>query len=172
MDQFILVLNGPICSGKSTVVELLLSRHEKLFLASYDTIKWLVSNYSSDKHLAVVTDLVLPLAESAFDKGFSIIADAVTLKTTHQRFAELAKRKGAKFIEVNLEAPLPVLEERFKQRVEDSARMGTKISITDMQGMMKIFKRYQDNKNFDAPTFDSSILTSEQIAAEIEKLIN
>src|SRR3989339_1458627 len=166
MNQFILVLNGPICSGKSTVVDLLLARHEKLFLASYDTIKWLVSNYSSDKHLAVVTDIVLPLAESAFDKGFSIVADAVTLKTTRERFAELAQRKGVKFIEVNLEAPLPALEERFKKRVEDSIRMGTKNSITDMQGMMKIFTRYQENKNFNAPTFDSSILSAERIAAE------
>ncbi len=172
MNQFILVLNGPICAGKSTVVDVLLSRQENLFLASYDEIKWSISQYSSDKHHTVVTDIVFALAEAAFDRGFSIVADGATLKTTRARYAALAEQKGVKYIEVNMEAPLPLLEERFKQRVIDAARTGKKISITELPGMMKVFVRYQDNKNFDVPTLDSSVLTREQIVEEIEKLIN
>lgn len=172
MNQFILVLNGPICAGKSTVVELILSRHENLFLASYDKIKWSISQYSSEKHHTVVTNIVLGLAEVAFDQGLSIVADGATLKTTRERYVALAKSKGVKYIEVNMEAPLPLLEERFKQRVVDAAAKGTKISITELPGMMKIYTRYQENKNFDFPTFDSSILSAEQIAEEIEKLFS
>lgn len=171
MGQFILVINGPICSGKSTIVELLLSRHEKLFRASYDKIKWLISDYSSDKYHVVVTDLVLTLAEAAFSKGFSIIADGAMLKTMRERYSSFAERNAVKFFEVNLEAPVPVLEERLKKRVVEATRLGTKISVTDTQGMMKIFARYQENKNISIPTFDSSILTPEQIAAEIEKVV-
>ena len=171
MKQFILIINGPSNAGKSTITELLLSRHKNLFRVSYDKIKWLISDYSAPKYHKVVDELVYTLAKAAFHKGFSLVADGAMLKETREKYRRLAANNKVRFLEINLDAPLPVLKARLKQRVASARRAGTKISVTTVAGMMRVVRRHYQNKNVDALTFDSSILTPKQIVANIEKLL-
>lgn len=171
MQQFILLINGPTNVGKSTTVELLMSRHEKIFRTAYDKIKWLISDYSSEKYHTDVTDLVLVLAEAALNKGFSLVADGALLKKTREKYHLLANKNNIKFFEVNLEAPFSILESRFHDRIANAKNTGTKISITTLEGMKKVYARYMENQTHNIPTFDTSILTPEQVVVAIEELI-
>ena len=50
-NQFILILNGPSCGGKSSIADILMSKYEGLFNSKGDKIKWLISQYESKIHI-------------------------------------------------------------------------------------------------------------------------
>jgi predicted kinase len=173
MSQFIIILHGPICSGKSTATELLMSRHKGLFRVSFDTIKRLISDYTPGNYRGVVNDILLALATAAFDKGFSLVVEGNVRiqKEMHVAYAELAKNNGIPFFAINIEAPLAILEERFKKRVASAAAAKLKISVTTLEGMMDRYDAYLTYKDSTLPLLDSSQLSSEEIVQKIESIV-
>lgn len=172
MQQYILIINGPICAGKSTVVEMLMSRHPKLFRVSFDKIKKFISDYAPEKYRGVVSELAFDLAQSAIQKGFSLLVEGNVKiqKESRAKYSTLAQKNSIKFFEVNLEAPLEVLKTRFAKRVEEAARTWTTIYAKTEADMMDRYTAYCEYKNSALPTFDSSALNPEQIVVEIEKM--
>lgn len=174
MDRFVLLVNGPICAGKSTLADLLLARHKNVFFISGDKIKWLISDYSFETHRGLVCELLLVLAKTMLQKGFSLLIDGnqQIYKGGWNDYAALANEHGVRFFEINLEAPIEVLETRFHARVADAATTpGRKISVKTVEAMMERYRVYQEFKKQDIPTFDTSTLGTEEIVAAVETLI-
>jgi aminoglycoside phosphotransferase family enzyme/predicted kinase len=71
------------------------------------------------------------IAETALQAGQSVIVDAAFLKDWQRRaFSELAARVGAKFVILDIEAPLPVLRQRLIRRRErggDASEAGQEV---------------------------------------------
>ncbi len=168
------MLNGPMCAGKSTTSELLLSEIKNSFRVSSDKIKWLISNYSKDEHSELAYKLTLTLANSAFHEGLSLIIDSNTYSTkiASLSYMELARSENAKFIIVNIEAPIEVLTQRFKERLISAKEAKSKISVTTIDRMLEIHQKYIDDKDGNNLTFDSSLLKPEEICQKIKELIN
>jgi len=174
MKKFILMLNGPMCAGKSTTGELLLNEIKNSFRVSSDKIKWLISNYSKDEHSELAYRLTLTLANSAFHEGLSLIIDSNTYsaKLAALNYKELAKSEKAKFLIVNIEAPIEVLTKRFKERLISAKESNSKISVTTIERMLEIYQKYIEDKDENNFTFDSSVLKPEEICKKITELIN
>lgn len=162
-----------MCAGKSTTSELLLSELRNSFRVSSDKIKWLISNYSKNEHSELAYRLTIALATSAFHEGLSLIVDSNTCSTkiAAMSYKELAKSEDAQFMIINIEAPIDVLTERFKQRIINAKESGSKISVTTIERMLEIHGEYTNSKDENNITLDSSILSPEEISQKIIGLI-
>ncbi|MFA5131458.1 MAG: AAA family ATPase [Patescibacteria group bacterium] len=173
MKKFILVINGPICSGKSTVSELLLKKIPNSFRISMDKIKWFIGNYSKDKHRKVAYRLTLELARNALREGFSLIVDGSGRfdKNSNSDYKKLAKECKISYIEINIEAPIIILIKRFKERVARAKAVNSNISCTTVKKMKEFYNGYLEYKDNDLITLDSGLNSPEQISNIIIKLI-
>lgn len=174
MKNFLLILNGPMCSGKSTITKLFLQK-ENIFRGSFDNTKWLISNYSPDNqhHREIAKKITLSAIESAMDSGLSVVVDG-GFGDYRDTYKELAQKFNFHYVSINIEAPINVLEQRFLDRVESAQQNESKtISVTTLDGFHSRYNWYlEQNKDNEAITFDSSILTPEQICLNIEMLVH
>jgi predicted kinase len=174
MNKYIVILNGPICSGKTTVTKLLMKK-DNVFHGSYDQIKWLISNYSGENelHREIAKELTFSMVLKALELGFSVVVDGGN-KDYRDKYKELAKKYNHIYLSINIEAPLEILEKRFLDRVASAKERNSKnIAVTTVDGFQSRYQWYiNTNKDITAKTFDSSKLSPEEILSQIEELIN
>lgn len=163
-----------MCAGKSSITKVFLQK-ENIFRGSSDSIKWLISNYSSSnkEHKEIIKKISFSMIESALDSGLSVVVDG-GFGEFRNKYKELALKYNLIYLSVNIEAPLEILEQRFLERVESAKRDQTKkISVSTLEGFRSKYRWYlEENKDSEATTFDSSKQTAEEISLSIEKLID
>jgi len=59
MNQFILIVNGPVCSGKTSTVTAIMGKYKKVFSLQQNKIKWLISDYTPDRDRKAVQESLL-----------------------------------------------------------------------------------------------------------------
>ena len=172
MNQFILIVNGPVCSGKTSTIDAIMGKYKKVFRLSQNKIKWLISDYTPDRDRKAVQDCMLLIADRMLQDGMSLILEggSVTQGAVNAALEKIGGKYGIKAVYVNIEAPLEILKERFAQRMKDSAERGTKVSFTDDEGYMQRYNAYMAIKG-DAPVLDSSILSPEQVGEKIVDMV-
>lgn len=173
MNQFILILNGPICSGKTKVADSILRGHKKVFSLSANKIKFLISDYTPNRDRTVVHECLMLIAEKMLQNGMSLLLEGGSMAQgkLNESLGELAHTHGLKVTIVNVEAPLNVLKKRFEERLVTAAERGSKLSVTNDAGYMERYNAYQSIKHEGQETFDSSIQSPEEIAKEIMALV-
>lgn len=173
MNKYILVLNGPMCAGKSTITRLLMQK-AGLFRGSYDAVKWLISNYSADNenHRKTAKKVIFSAISTAVESGLSIIIDG-GFADYRDAYRKLAQEFNFRYISVNIEAPIEILEKRFLERVDSAIQANSKtISVTTLEGFHSRYQWYlHTNKDPEGTILDSSKLSQEEILLEIEKMI-
>jgi len=173
MNQFILIINGPIVGGKTSAIDVILKQYKKVFRVSPNKIKFLISDYTPDRDRALVHECMILLAEKMLEHDMSLIIEggSVMQGDLNDSITELGKKHGIKITTVNIEAPLDILKRRFEERVQSSITRGTKISVTEEAGFLKRYESYLKIKNQAESTFDSSTKSPGEIAKEIMKLV-
>ncbi len=173
MNQFILIINGPIVGGKTSAIEAIMSQYKKVFRVSPNKIKFLISDYTPDRDRSLVHESTLLLAEKMLEGGMSLLIEggSVMQGNLNENLKQLAVKHNLKVTTVNLEAPLPVLKKRFDERVLNSITRGSKISVTDEAGFMQRYSAYLEIKDEGEKTFDSSTQSPGEIAKAIMALV-
>lgn len=87
--QFFIIVNGPSCGGKSSLIKILKSQLENIFSASRDVVKWLVADYTYQSHKEIVDEMMFEMIAVALKNGLSVIKDG--LLEPSDKFIELAK---------------------------------------------------------------------------------
>jgi hypothetical protein len=172
--QFVLIVNAPPDADQAKVINALACGKERRFIASANRIKWLISDYSAEKtDRDMLNHVLFDLATSAYAKGLSLIVEGSVsiLRGWAKQYLGLVPEYGGASIQVNVEAPYEVLVKRFQERVARADAEGKKISIRKVSDLKERYDIYQSLKNVQLPTFDSSVMSPEQIAQEIEKLL-
>ncbi|MDP2672402.1 MAG: AAA family ATPase [Nanoarchaeota archaeon] len=176
MKRFILVLFGHSCAGKTSVVEILMKKHENLFRISADKLKWLISKYDRKKHSKLIYYLLTTLANEVTKEKYSLIIEGVGVNLSNKGikfFKSLSKKRKMKFIEINLESPFHIAKERFNKRLEESKKeKHKKISNRSHKRFKQLYEGYFIKKNKKMPTFNTHKSSSKQIVNRIEKLIS
>jgi predicted kinase len=164
--QFLLIINGPSCGGKSSVVKVMMERYAGLYLGKYDAIKRLISDYTAGAYEEVVYEMVWATMRVALHRGFSVVKEGSLLAT--EKLLEHAEESGVPLFVANIEAPEEVLLRRFKERVEESKdNPDIPISNTSLDRFKELQKKYF-NVKMDSPLeFDSSTETPEEIVDQI-----
>jgi predicted kinase len=173
MKQFVVLIYGPPCSGKSATVECLMAKHSGLFRVCADRIKWFASGYAGGGYRKEVANVVLGVARSAFFQGLPLVVEANTtiLKSMWPKYRELVEKHDAAFLEINLEAPFELLAARLEQRIACSMSRGNKITLKDPADLRRRYDDYLAYKKPRIPTFDSSVLSVDDVAVEIEAMV-
>ncbi len=172
MSQFIQIINGPVCSGKTSAIDAIMGNYKKVFRLSQNKIKWLISDYTPDRDRKAVQESLILVADKMLENGMSLILEggSVTQGEMNTALEKVGEKYGIKTTYINIEAPLDVMKQRFAERVKVSAERGTKLSFTDDEGYMQRYNAYLAIKG-DNPVLDSGTLSPEEVAKEIMKLV-
>lgn len=171
----LIILNGSSCSGKSSVIKILMKNNENLFHLSYDYLKWSFSKYKSDKYYKDVQKIVLAVAKEVFNMGYNIISDSSLTREFREELINLAKQKDYEIIEINLEADFDILSKRFNERVEGALKVpekDRKISNLSVDRFNELYEIYNREKNPEATVLRTDIESSEEISEKIKKMLD
>lgn len=169
----LLVLNGGSCSGKSTIIKYIMNKKkDNVFQLSYDSLKWLFSNYSSDKHYKDVQKIILSIAKTIFKMKYVVISDSSLYKRSRDKLIALAIRAGYEIVEVNLEADRDVLTKRFEERIASALLSPEKrISNLSKDRYIELLNIFEREKNPRAIKFNTGTQSVEEISESIIKLL-
>ena len=166
---FLIILDGPMGAGKSTVSELLHKRlHKKrgfTALISLDKLKRIVSDYKmgSKFHLEIASDVGVLMAKEYLNRGFNVVVEKAF--TTEQFVNAFIKSLGnkSKVKIYQIEAPFDLRVKRIDKR---GLPKGVKVKPS-LRKIKRNTEHYNERKYQNAIVFDSSKLTPNQIANKI-----
>ena len=152
MTQYMILIDGPMGSGKTTTGKILHKKLKRTAMLSTDAIKWSVSDFKRDKE------------DNAIKHGMNILVpQAFWKKENIEPYLEIAKTNKMKVFVYQLIAPKEVLLERLKSRPKPP-QAKTPVSKTKI---MKNLKMWEENQYNLGKIFDTSILSTEKIAKAI-----
>jgi deoxyadenosine/deoxycytidine kinase len=171
MNNLVINLQGPICSGKTTIGRIIHERLPRSFLISLDKIKWLISDYTPGRDRELVSQMIFDMTKRALDADFCIIQDSnFMLKLSPElieRYKILFAENNVRLLQYNLDAPLPVLLDRLKDRVKRSEKDKKKISVKSEETYMRFYEEYLNIKKHELETFDTNEIDFNEIADKI-----
>ncbi len=170
--KFIIHLAGPSGAGKTTILKLLSEKIPSVYTISYDKQKFQLSGYDRDKHGLLVKDIVFDFFKAIFQYELSIFLD-VPLRTEEEYFKyyKYSQDHDYKFIAIVLTAPQKILVERFHERLENSRKTGSRLTINTEELFLKQIKKEFFVPN-NAVEFDTSESGTDIIVERIIKLID
>lgn len=166
-----IILNGPSCVGKSTIVNAIMSEKEKYYKLSNDSQKWLFYKYDRKTHHEDVRTIQRSLAETVCEMKYNIICDSALHGENRHKLLSIPAKHEYEIIEINLEADYAILVDRFDERVRNFLQKDIKISNTSKERFKEIFDIYQTEKNDSAITFRTDTQKQEEIIQKILQLL-
>ncbi len=164
---FLIVIDGPMGSGKTTLAKELHKKISSTSLISLDSLKPLVSEYKLDsvKHLNMASKIGRVMTKEYLKNQINVIVEkAFTREEFLKEFIKGFKNKSRLFI-YQLHSPLSLRIERIKER-GPSFRDGKIPKLSKIKRNSKHFEEYRYSK---AKEFDTSKLTVRQMTNKILK---
>lgn len=171
MEKVCIIVNGPTCAGKSTLIVELGKLRPNLFHVSYDRIKRCFLGYAPGTHREDIYAMLKVLVQEAMNRGFSMVKDGGLYKEKVREMTDLLETNGYRLIEVNIEAPDDILLLRFRDRVNGALSGGEQPMNLSEERFWELNKMYKEVKDPSLKTYDTSKMTSEAIAKEILTLL-
>lgn len=163
-----IMLNGPSCSGKSTILKKVISEKEKYYQLSYDAQKRMFSNFSPENQYQDVHEVLKSLTTTVCEMKYNIVCDSGLRKEWRETLLSIPKKYGYEIVEINLEADYEVLEKRFEERVERvSSNPSDKIYNTSKDRFRELYEMYENGKNPSATTFRTDQEDAETITIKV-----
>lgn len=165
MNRLILI-RGPICAGKSTMVNLLQDTLEACSVVDQDVLKRAIDKKRrSDWRDNIAFDTTLYLSDLLMKEGRDIIADIhSSLPKKYEEYQKLAMKNGYQLFSFLLYPPLEVCLQRNKSRI---------IPDIDYEITDDDIKKYWENpcEVKGETVFDTSVVTTEDVVAKILETI-
>ncbi len=156
----IIIINGPSCAGKSTIIDKIFETKQDIFWLKFDSVKRFFVDYIPSVDKQKVTDLVVVIGKDRMEKDEDILCE------NHiQEVIDFAKEKSYSIYEYNIEAPYETLLERFRARLLN-IKEGLKINTSE-EKHRETYDKYLVRKDMNVKTFDTSLQSAEEIAKEI-----
>ena len=174
MKKYILVVCGPLCSGKTTVVDLLLKTEARLFRVSRDKIKRFISDYGPNNYYKPLLDEIqISLIRQAFTNNLNVVVEGSPniYDDMKQSLVKLSKEFNTKLIEINLEAPLEILTDRFRERIKEAEKKGIKLFCTTEERMLDLYNKYISEKDVSTHLILTDVKTLDEVYNEIKSKI-
>lgn len=166
MKQFLIIIDGPMGAGKTTVAKLLHEQIKNVAHIGLDRIKWLVSGFRRNKAQNQMTrEIVLAMSKEYLKQGVSVIIEQGMKQEQIGIYKKIAKAAKVNFFMYKLEASKDVLFKRVAQREQAPNR--PKVTQARVLRNYHLYNLYNKDKNLTA----KSINTEELKPAQILKLI-
>lgn len=162
MNQKLIIVRGPACSGKTTICRELRNFDEKIAWISVDRVKEIYSNFEN-RTLDEVHKSVNALLADLLDRGYIVVVDGIFKQENYYLdLVKIADNKKVPHVIYQLECSLPTLLKR------DKSREGAKIwgPLGD-DLVTSIYNTVQKNPIDGANILNTEELTLEECIAEI-----
>lgn len=171
--NFIVVIDGPMGSGKTTIGDLIHKKLKRTALLSMDKIKWFVSDFKRSRRDNAITNAVLMrMCDEYLNQGIRLIItqgfweDNKSPFVSPADFKALAKKHKARFHFYQLDASKDVLLRRIQKRKTEAR---TPIAKTRVFRNIRLWKR---NKYSADKIFETDKMSADSITNLIIKEIN
>ncbi len=165
MNKFLLIIDGPMGAGKTTVAKIL---HEKIKYTAHiglDRIKWLVSGFQrTPEENEMTRSVVLAMTEEYLHQGISVILEQGMKKEQLGVYKKLAKKYKANYLIIRLDASKEVLFDRVRQRPPSPGK--PKVSNARI---LRNYRSHLENKHAEGFEIDTEKKTPKEIASYIFK---
>jgi len=162
----LVIFNGPVCSGKSTIIGNVMAQKERYFHLSYDSLKWQFSHYASGKYYEDIRVLRFAMLKTLLELNYNVVTESLH-KESRKKHAEIASLFDCDVVEINLEAEYDVLLERWKERMSSGERREN----ISRERFDEIYQIYLAEKNNGAVTFRTDKQSMEEIRMAVLKLL-
>jgi predicted kinase len=166
--QFLLLINGPICGGKSTTVEKLFVTYSGLCKVQGDFIKLQISGYEANKQRNIVYEMSIAMTLAALQQGLPVIKEGATYQP--ERYREIVKQFNIPVYVANISAPWEILVKRWQER-EDAKNAGLRAKNADFARLEVMYNMYLNAKMETPLEFDSSVQSTQEIVDQISQHI-
>ena len=171
MKLNLIIIDGPIGAGKSTVAKLLHKKLKRTALLSLDRIKWLVSDFKPVRNdLQLASDIGKAMTKEYFKNKINVIVEkAFTRKEFVENFTKLKRNKKINIFVYQIETPLETAIRRVAKRAYPPyIKVKKRPSPAKIKRNHKNYSLYKYGK---ATVFNSIKLNPRQIVKEILKEI-
>jgi len=159
---YIILLDGPKGSGKTSVARLLKEKLPQVDFLSLDEERRKIPNARATTEFnRQAFDIILSKIESAFDSGRGIVLDSGLSRVRVEAIEAIAQKCAASIFKYALIAPRDVLLSRVRARDEKKSK------ATDEERFMYTYTQQQSKDFHDFTVFDTSNTLSVDIAAKI-----
>jgi predicted kinase len=167
MQKFLIIIDGPMGSGKTTIGKLLHQRLRRTVRLSTDRIKFFLSDFERGERDNTITAAVLfEMCKEYVNHDINLLLPQAFWKKEYlEPYIKLADENDLKLFIYQLEAPKDVLLERVRNRPKPELAM-TPVPEERIQANLKT---WEENRYEMGKTFNTSEFTPEEIVEKILK---
>lgn len=161
MKPYMIIIDGPMGSGKTTIANLLNMKLKRTAHLSIDRIKFFVSDFKrGTEDNAITSAVLLKMIDEYINQGVNVlIAQGVYKKEYLLPYLKIAKKNKLNVFLYQLEAPKKVLLERISSRPIPS---DAKTPVSKAR-ILKNLKLWEENRQTFEKVFDTNLFSSETI---------
>ncbi len=164
MNRFVIVIDGPMGAGKTTVAAMLHKKLKRTAHIGLDRIKWFISDFKRvPKDNEIVRSVVTAMAEEYLKQGISVIIEQGMRKERIDALKKIAGKHHARFLAYQLTGPKAVLIGRVHQRPHLSNRP----KVTDARIERNWRAYWKSHKESVATLIDTEKITARKVANRI-----
>jgi predicted kinase len=170
MKQSLIIIDGPMGSGKTTIGKLLHKQLPRTVILSTDAIKWFISDFErGERDNAIAAAVLMQMSKEYIKHGLSILLpQGFWKKENLEPYIKLAEENNLKLFVYQLEAPKEILLSRIAQRPKPELAT----SPVPQERIVKNLQTWEDNRYQLGKILNTEQLSPEEIVQMIIKDLN
>lgn len=161
MQQSLIIIDGPMGSGKTTIGKLLHKELARTVILSTDAIKWFISDFErGERDNAISAAVLMAMCKEYIRQGMSILLPQAFWKKEYlEPYIRLAKENNMQLHVYQLETPKDILLDRIGKRPKPELAN----TPVPQERILKNLQTWEDNRYEMGKTFDTSQLSPDEI---------
>lgn len=167
MKQSLIIIDGPMGSGKTTIGKMLHQHLPRTAIMSTDAIKFFISDFErGERDNAIAAAVLIQMCKEYVQQGISLLLPQGFWKKEYlEPYKKIAQDHNLRFFIYQLEAPKELLLERIAQRPVPALAK----TPVPQERIVKNLATWEEHRYHEGKIFNTAEMTPEQVVKEILK---